>query len=117
MSKIKVYGISGCTTVKRSKEFLEKNNADFDYLHFHKVEDLGSEIKFWFEKAGKDKVLNQAGRNYKQLDENLRKSMQADDDVAIREMVQLPQLIKRPMAVKGDLVLTGFKEEQWNELI
>ena len=117
MSTIKVYGISGCTTVKRAKEFLENKGVEFEYQHFHKVNGLDAEIKSWFEKAGKAKVLNASSRNYKQLDERLKESMQNDDATAIREMVQLPQLIKRPIAIKGDTVLTGFNAEEWQELM
>lgn len=117
MSEIKVYGISSCDTVRKGKQFLDDNGVEYEYQHFHKVEGLSTHIHSWFKKAGKEEVLNIKSRNYKQLDSNLQSDMWSNDSLAAQEMEKLPQLIKRPVAVKGDLVLTGFNKEEWEQLL
>ncbi|MDL2264068.1 arsenate reductase family protein [Synergistaceae bacterium OttesenSCG-928-I11] len=74
------------------------------------------ELKAWFEKSGLPlkKMFNTSGNAYKDLGlkDRLPKMSEAEQ---IALLATDGMLVKRPIVVRDDLVLVGFKEDEWAE--
>ena len=76
------------------------------------------ELKAWHaaSKLPLKRFFNTSGLLYKSL--NLKERL---PNMTEEEQLQLlatdGMLVKRPLIVKGDLILTGFKEKEWEQLL
>ncbi len=105
-----------CTTCKNAKKWLDENNVSYEDRDIKLNNPSYDELKEFYEKSGLDikKFFNTSGMLYKEM--NLKDKLA---DMTVEEKLQLlatdGMLVKRPLVVKGDLVLTGFKETEWEE--
>ena len=105
-----------CSTCQKAKKWLIANNIDFTERHIVDNNPTYDEIKEWHVKSGLPlkKLFNTSGVLYKEM--NLKERLA---DMSEEEMYRLlsenGKLVKRPIAVDGDKVLVGFKEEEWSE--
>ena len=105
-----------CSTCQKALKWLEENNVQFEERPI--VEDKPSyeELKAWYEKSGLPlkKFFNTSGVLYKEL--GLKDKLK---DMSEEEQLQLlatdGKLVKRPLVVGADYVLTGFREAEWAE--
>ena len=76
------------------------------------------ELKEWYERSGLPlkRFFNTSGMLYKQL--NLKDKLK---DMSEEEQLKLlatdGMLVKRPLVVGEDFILTGFREKEWEEKI
>ena len=74
------------------------------------------EIKKWHKMSGADlkKFFNTSGQTYKSLElkDKLPYMKEAEQ---IKLLATDGMLVKRPLLVGDDFVITGFKEEEWKE--
>jgi arsenate reductase len=74
------------------------------------------EIKKWHKMSGADlkKFFNTSGQAYKSLElkDKLPYMKEAEQ---IKLLATDGMLVKRPLLVGDDFVITGFKEEEWKE--
>ncbi|MEM0899353.1 MAG: ArsC/Spx/MgsR family protein [Pseudomonadota bacterium] len=110
---LKIYGYSGCSTVKRAVNWAAEKGIDVDYSHFTKVDDLEAELKTWASGAGIERLLNQNAQAFKKLDEGEQEKLLNSDAAAIQAMANEVRLIKRPVGTDGSTVLTGFNKDEW----
>lgn len=102
------------STCKKAKSWLEENNIEFAERAIKEDNPTEAELKEWIEKSGYPlkKFFNTSGALYKSL--NLREKL---IDMSEEEQVKLlstdGMLVKRPLLVGGDVILTGFKEDEW----
>ena len=74
------------------------------------------ELKAWYEKSGLPlkKFFNTSGLLYK--DQGLKDKLpQMSEDEQLRLLATNGMLVKRPLVVGEDFVLTGFREKEWEE--
>lgn len=107
-----------CSTCKKAKKWLEENNIEF--VDRNIVEDTPSvdELNKWIKKSCKEtkKWFNTSGLKYKEL--NLKdKLISMSDKEKIELLASDGMLIKRPILISDNGVLTGFKEDEWKELL
>lgn len=105
-----------CTTCKKAKKWLEEKNVAFTDRHI--VEDNPSyeELKLWYQKSGLPlkRFFNTSGNLYKEM--NLKdKLADMSEDEQLQLLATNGMLVKRPLIVGEEFVLTGFKEAEWNE--
>lgn len=91
---------------------------DVEYTDRHIVEDNPSydELKQWYEKSGLPikKFFNTSGMLYREM--QLKDKLPAmDDEEKLQLLATNGMLVKRPLIVSDDVVLTGFKENEWME--
>ncbi len=97
-----------CTTCKKAKKWLDDHKITYEDRNIKEMNPSAEELKEWYSKSGLDikKFFNTSGNlPDMQLEEKL--TLLATDGM----------LVKRPIIVDGDLVLTGFKESEWEERI
>ena len=106
-----------CSTCRKAKKWLDENKIEYTDRHIVEQNPTSEELKKWIEKSGMPvkKFFNTSG--------NLYKSMQLKDklpEMTEEEQIQIlstnGMLVKRPLVIGGDIVLAGFKEEEWDAL-
>lgn len=105
-----------CTTCKRAKKFLVENNIEFEDRHIAEENPTKEELKIWFDKSGLpiNKFFNTSGVLYREM--QLKDKVKTlNEDELLDILATNGMLVKRPIIVKDDIVLVGFKEEEWNE--
>ena len=76
------------------------------------------ELKEWYERSGMPlkKFFNTSGMLYKQMDLK-EKLPQMTEYEQLKLLATNGMLVKRPLVVGEDFVLTGFREKEWEEKI
>ncbi len=103
-----------CSTCQKAKKWLDEHKIK--YTDRHIVEDTPSydELKNWYERSGLPlkKFFNTSGLVYKdlQLKDKLPTMIEEEQ---LRLLATNGMLIKRPLIVDGDTVITGFSEKEW----
>ena len=114
---MKVLVYRKCSTCLKALKWLEVNQVVFDERPIKEENPSYEELKAWYEMSGLPlkKFFNTSGLVYKSL--NLKDklpSMTEEEQYAV--LASDGKLVKRPIVVRGDLVLVGFNEEQWKQL-
>ncbi len=105
-----------CTTCKKAKKWLDDNKFTYEDRDIKIDNPNYEELKSFYEKSGLDikKFFNTSGMLYKEM--KLKDKL---PDMTVEEKLQLlatdGMLVKRPIIVKDGVVLTGFKEVDWEE--
>jgi len=111
---INLYGIPNCDTIKKARKWLKDNNFDYDFHDYKKLGVPEKELKAWVKIVGWETLLNKRGTTWRKLDEDTKSSV--DETSAIQIMLDNPSIIKRPVLVKDNTILVGFKESEYSEL-
>jgi arsenate reductase len=107
-----------CSTCKKAKNWLDEHGLSYTDRHIKENNPSYEELKAWHERSGLPlkRFFNTSGLAYKAL--NLKERL---PNMSEEEQLQLlasdGMLVKRPLLVTEDKVLTGFKEAQWAELL
>ena len=106
-----------CSTCKKAKAWLDARGIDYTARHIKEENPSYDELKEWIPRSGLPlkKFFNTSGQLYKSM--NLKDRLQ---DMTEEEMLRLlasdGMLVKRPLVIREDLVLVGFKENEWEKL-
>ena len=106
-----------CTTCKKAKAWLDENKIKYEDRDISVKKTTQKELKEWHKKSGLPlkKFFNTSGLKYKEL--GLKDKL---PEMTNQEMYRLlasdGMLVKRPLVIKDDTVLVGFKEEEWKVL-
>ena len=117
MSKIFV-NYPKCSTCKRAEKFLKENNVEFVNRNIVEENPTAGELSLWMDKSGLEprKFFNTSGVLYREM--NLKDKIKT---MSKEEMIEIlstnGMLVKRPLLVTEDIVLVGFKEENYKEII
>lgn len=115
---MKVLVYRKCSTCQKALKWLETHQISFDERPIVEQNPTYEELKEWHEKSGMPwkKFFNTSGMLYKQM--NLKDKLK---DMSQEEQLKLlatdGMLVKRPLVVGDDFVLTGFREKEWEENI
>ena len=105
-----------CSTCKRAKEYLDKNNISYIDRQIKENNPTFNEIKKWIDKYNINikKLFNTSGILYREM--NLKDKLNnMNEDEMISVLASDGMLVKRPILVSDDKILIGFKEKEWNE--
>ena len=106
-----------CSTCQKEKKWLETNNITFEQRDIVKQNPTKEELKLWHEKSSMPlkKFFNTSGLVYKELHlKDKLKDMTEEEQYAL--LATNGMLVKRPIIVTENIVLTGFKETEWEKL-
>ena len=107
-----------CSTCQKAKKWLEAKGVSYTDRHIKEQNPSYEELKEWYEKSGLPlkKFFNTSGLLYKSM--NLKEKLPAmTEEEQLRLLASDGMLVKRPILVKGDKVLTGFKEAEWEKIL
>ena len=103
-----------CTTCKKAKKWLEDQNISFTDRHIVEENPTIEELKEWVAKSGlpMKRFFNTSGMKYREL-QLKDKLPQMSEEEQLELLASDGMLVKRPVLVGDDFVLTGFKEKEW----
>ena len=105
-----------CSTCQKAKKWLDEQGVEYTERHIVENNLTYDELKEWYMKSGLPlkKFLNTSGLLYKEM--NLKEKLTAmSEDDQLKLLATNGMLVKRPLVVKEDLVLVGFKEAEWDK--
>ena len=106
-----------CSTCQKAKKWLDEAGIAYTDRHIKENNPSYEELKAWYETSGLPlkRFFNTSGLLYKSL--NLKDKLPTmSEDEQLRLLATDGMLVKRPIVVKGDIVLTGFKAAEWEQL-
>lgn len=103
-----------CSTCQKAKKWLDEHNIEYMERHIVEVNPTYDELKEWNEKSGLPlkKFFNTSGLLYKEMQLKDKLSAMSEEE-QLQLLATNGMLVKRPLVVKDDLVLVGFKENEW----
>lgn len=106
-----------CSTCKKAKNFLIQNNISYDDRDIVINNPTKEELIKWTQSKGINKFFNTSGIKYRNL--NLKEKLKfMSDEEKIELLSSDGMIIKRPLLIKDNNILIGFKEDIWkNELL
>ncbi len=105
-----------CTTCQKAKKWLDENKIEYELRDIKLDNPTYEELTAWYKKSGLPlkRFFNTSGLLYKSM--GLKNKL---PEMTEEEMLKLlatdGMLVKRPLLIGDDFVLTGFKEAEWNE--
>lgn len=107
-----------CSTCQKAKKWLDDHGIAYEDRHIKENRPTAEELKAWKELGGLDikKFFNTSGLLYKSMGlKDKLPGMTEEEKFAL--LATDGMLVKRPIVVGEDFVLTGFKEKEWEEKI
>lgn len=118
MSKILFVEYPKCSTCQKAKKWLDDHKVVYTDRHIKEENPTAEELKEWHKRSGLPlkRFFNTSGMLYKSMalkDKLPTMSEQEQYDLLATDGM----LVKRPIIVGEDYVLTGFKEKEWEEYL
>ena len=107
-----------CSTCQKAKKWLDARGIAYTDRHIKEQNPTYEELKQWYEISGLPlkKFFNTSGMLYKSL--NLKEKLPAmTEEEQLRLLASDGMLVKRPLIIRDDLILIGFKEADWEKLL
>ncbi len=107
-----------CTTCKKAKKWLDDHNIEYTDRHIKDQNPSYDELKKWKEESGLPikRFFNTSGMLYREMQLKDRLPEMTEEEM-LRLLSTDGMLVKRPIIVCKDKVLTGFREKEWEELL
>lgn len=105
-----------CSTCQKARKWLDSHEVSYTDRHIVEENPTFEELKEWYGRSGLPlkRFFNTSGMLYKEM--KLKEQL---PDMSEEEQLQLlstnGMLVKRPLLIDDNLVLTGFKEAEWED--
>lgn len=103
-----------CSTCQKAKAWLDQRGISYDLRDIKLNNPTAEELTAWYQKSGLPlkKFFNTSGLQYKALGlKDKLTEMSEADQLAL--LATDGMLVKRPLLVGDDFVLTGFRPAEW----
>lgn len=107
-----------CTTCQKARKWLEERGVEYTGRHIKEDHPTAVELKEWHKKSGLPlkRFFNTSGMLYKSM--GLKDKLPSMSEEEMYELLAADgMLVKRPIIVGEDFVLTGFKEKEWEQML
>ena len=114
----KVYCYSKCTTCKKALKWLDDNKIEYTVIDIKEDHPDEKTLRKLHKKSGLPlkKFFNTSGQLYREMELSKKLSDMSEDEM-FRLLASDGMLVKRPLLITEDTVLTGFKEEDWGKAL
>ena len=105
-----------CTTCKKAQAYLDARGTAYEIRDIKLENPSEEELRQWWKTSGLPlkKFFNTSGLQYKALGlKDKLPTMSEDEQIAL--LATDGMLVKRPLLVGDDFVLTGFRQQEWDE--
>lgn len=107
-----------CSTCKKAKSWLDEHGVVYTARHIKEENPSYEELKLWYQRSGLPlkKFFNTSGLLYKSL--NLKEKLPTmSEEEQLRLLATDGMLVKRPLVILDNTVLTGFREADWQKAL
>ena len=107
-----------CTTCQKAKKWLESQGIAYTERNIAEENPTYAELKEWYKESGLPlkRFFNTSGLLYKSM-QLKDKLPEMSEEEQLKLLATNGMLVKRPLIVDGDRVLTGFKMAEWETLL
>ena len=103
-----------CTTCQRAQKWLDERGIAYDLRDIKLENPTREELEAWWKESGLPlkRFFNTSGQLYKAMDlKNKLPAMSEEEQLSL--LATDGMLVKRPILVGEDFVLTGFRQAEW----
>ena len=99
-----------------AKKWLDERKISYEDRHIAQNNPTEEELKEWYKRSGLPlkRFFNTSGLKYKELGLKDKLPEMSEED-QLKLLATDGMLVKRPLIVAEDFILTGFKEKEWEE--
>ena len=115
---IKVYCYSKCTTCKKALKWLDEKGVKYQLIDIKEDHPDEKTLRSFHKKSGLPlrKFFNTSGMLYREME--LSKKLPSMSEEEMYDILSTDgMLVKRPLLITDDAVLTGFKEDAWRDAL
>lgn len=107
-----------CTTCQRAKKWLDEKGVSYELRDIKENNPTRAELEAWYKISGLPlkKFFNTSGILYREMDLKNRLNGMTENEM-LDLLATDGMLVKRPMLIGDNLVLVGFKESEWEEVL
>lgn len=105
-----------CSTCQKARAWLDEKGIAYDFRDIKTDNPTVDELRQWWKTSGLPlkKFFNTSGLQYKALClKDKLPSMSEEEQLAL--LATDGMLVKRPLLIGTDFVLTGFRQAEWEE--
>lgn len=105
-----------CSTCKKAKKWLDDNNIIYTSRHIVENNPSLDELKEWYYISGLElkRFFNTSGIIYREM--NLKERLETmTEEQQLELLATNGMLVKRPIIIKDNTVLVGFKIKEWED--
>ena len=110
-----LYGLKGCDTCKKAQNWLKRFGVEYTFVDYRDQRQSPDTLLAWKDAVGGwEALINKSSTTWRQLPENKKTpGSDAEWKLLLREY---PQLIRRPVVITDDGVLTqGFSDNGFKQ--
>ena len=114
----KVYCYPKCSTCKKALKWLDDRGVAYELIDIKENNPSEAELREYHAKSGLPlkRFFNTSGMIYRDM-ELSKKLPSMSDDEQFALLASDCMLVKRPLLVKDETVLTGFREKEWEAIL
>lgn len=107
-----------CSTCQKARKWLEANHLEFTERHIVEENPSYEELKEWYAESGLPlkKFFNTSGMLYKEMQLKDKLPTMSEEE-QLKLLATNGMIVKRPLIVNGNIILTGFKEAEWEKAL
>lgn len=105
-----------CSTCQKAKKWLDEKKISYEERNIKEQNPTKEELAKWYKASGLPlkRFFNTSGMLYKEMKLKDRLPGMSEEE-QLELLATDGMLVKRPLVIAGDVVLTGFKEKEWEE--
>ncbi|MBQ3505028.1 MAG: arsenate reductase family protein [Oscillospiraceae bacterium] len=105
-----------CSTCQKAKKWLDSHNIPYTARHIKEENPTFAELQSWYASSGLPlkKFFNTSGLLYKSLGLKDRLPTMTEEE-QLQLLANDGMLVKRPLVITDEVILTGFREAEWAE--
>ena len=113
---LKVYCYSRCSTCQKALKWLDAKGVKYELVDIKENNPDEKTLRKYYAMSGLPlkRFFNTSGLQYRELELSKKLPTMSEDD-QFKLLASDGMLVKRPLLVGKDFVLTGFKEAEWSE--
>ena len=110
-----LYGIANCDTVRKARRWLDGQGIAYRFHDLRKDGIGETQLRAWSEELGWEALLNRRGTTWRTVPDTVKAGL--DADAAIRLMLEMPAIVRRPVLDLGDRRVVGFTQAHYQSLL
>jgi arsenate reductase len=116
-SKIQLFGIPNCDSVKKARTWLDQKGLEYDFQDFKKIKINEDQIEFWCSIVDWVSLVNKKSTTWRGLSK-IEQDFVIDQKSACEILLKNPSLVKRPVIwqKKPTNVVVGVQPALWEKL-
>ena len=111
---MKIYCYSRCTTCRKALKWLDDHSVKYELIDIKENHPDKETLREYYARSGMPlkRFWNTSGIPYREMGLS-RKLPEMSEEEQLALLATNGMLVKRPLLVGDDFVLTGFKENEW----